>query len=92
MASARKWVKRDSRTTDEGTLVLKIEGGIPVQDTLSLIRWGLVGLGWVTTDFIAPAMVQSPGSRLAACVGSSPRGRRSLNASAWSASTATSRR
>jgi predicted dehydrogenase len=42
-----------------------------MQDTLSPIRWGLVGLGWVTTDFIAPAMVQSPGSRLAACVGSS---------------------
>src|SRR5919202_526947 len=42
-----------------------------MQDTPSPIRWGLVGLGWVATDFIAPAMVQSPSSRLAACVGSS---------------------
>jgi len=42
-----------------------------VQDTLPPIRWGLVGLGWAATDFIAPAMVQSPSSRLAACVGSS---------------------
>jgi 1,5-anhydro-D-fructose reductase (1,5-anhydro-D-mannitol-forming) len=42
-----------------------------VQDTPSPIRWGLVGLGWVATDFIAPAMVQSPSSRLAACLGSS---------------------
>ncbi|HXH08865.1 MAG TPA: Gfo/Idh/MocA family oxidoreductase [Alphaproteobacteria bacterium] len=36
----------------------------------SLVRWGIVGLGWVTTDFIAPAMVKSPGSRLVACLGS----------------------
>ena len=42
-----------------------------MQDTPSPIRWGLVGLGWVAADFIAPAMVQSPGSRLAACLGSS---------------------
>ena len=42
-----------------------------MQDTPFPIRWGLVGLGWVATDFIAPAMVQSPSSRLAACVGSS---------------------
>jgi len=42
-----------------------------VRDTLSPIRWGLVGLGWVASDFIAPAMVENPGSRLAACVGSS---------------------
>ena len=33
--------------------------------------WGLVGLGWVAGDFVAPAMVQS-GSRLVACLGSSP--------------------
>ena len=51
--------------------LLKVEGGIPVQDTPSPIRWGLVGLGWVASDFIAPAMVQSPDSRLAACLGSS---------------------
>ena len=37
----------------------------------SPVRWGLVGLGWVATDFIAPAMVTSAGSRLAACLGSS---------------------
>ena len=42
-----------------------------MQDTPSPIHWGLVGLGWVATDFIAPAMVQSPNSRLAACLGSS---------------------
>jgi len=34
-------------------------------------RWGLVGLGWVVADFVAPAMVESAGSRLAACLGSS---------------------
>ena len=33
--------------------------------------WGVVGLGWAAADFVAPAMVQL-GSRLAACVGSSP--------------------
>jgi len=30
-----------------------------------------VGLGWVAADFVAPAMVKSAGSRLAACLGSS---------------------
>jgi 1,5-anhydro-D-fructose reductase (1,5-anhydro-D-mannitol-forming) len=30
-----------------------------------------VGLGWVAADFVAPAMVESAGSRLAACLGSS---------------------
>jgi len=30
-----------------------------------------VGLGWVAADFVAPAMVTSAGSRLAACLGSS---------------------
>ena len=40
--------------------------GIP-----SPVRWGLVGLGWVAADFIAPAMVKSTSSQLAACVGSS---------------------
>ena len=33
--------------------------------------WGVAGLGWVAGDFVLPAMVQA-GSRLAACVGSSP--------------------
>lgn len=39
--------------------------------TLSPVRWGVVGLGWVASDFIAPAMVKSPRSQLVACVGSS---------------------
>jgi 1,5-anhydro-D-fructose reductase (1,5-anhydro-D-mannitol-forming) len=30
-----------------------------------------VGLGWVATDFVAPAMVKSANSRLVACLGSS---------------------
>ena len=38
----------------------------------SVLRWGIVGLGWVSTDFTGPAMVKSPGSRIAACLGSSP--------------------
>ena len=37
----------------------------------SPVRWGIVGLGWVAADFVAPAMVKSSGSRLAACLGSS---------------------
>jgi len=39
--------------------------------TPSLVRWGLIGLGWVATDFVAPAMVKNPTSQLAACLGSS---------------------
>jgi len=35
-------------------------------------NWGVVGLGWVAADFIVPAMIKSPGSKLAACLGSSP--------------------
>ena len=42
-----------------------------MNDARSAIRWGIVGLGWVTADFVAPAMVKSAGSRLAACLGSS---------------------
>jgi 1,5-anhydro-D-fructose reductase (1,5-anhydro-D-mannitol-forming) len=42
-----------------------------VSGAQSPVRWGIVGLGWVTADFVAPAMVKSAGSRLAACVGSS---------------------
>ena len=38
----------------------------------SPVRWGIVGLGWVATDFVAPAIVKSPGSELAACLGSTP--------------------
>ena len=37
----------------------------------SPVRWGIVGLGWVAADFVAPAMVKSSGSSLAACLGSS---------------------
>lgn len=39
--------------------------------TPSPVRWGIIGLGWVTTDFIAPAMVKNADSQLAACLGSS---------------------
>ena len=35
------------------------------------VRWGIAGLGWVASDFIAPAMLDSPGSCITACVGSS---------------------
>lgn len=34
------------------------------------LRWGIVGLGWVATDFVAPGIVKSPDSRLVACLGS----------------------
>ncbi len=36
------------------------------------VRWGIVGLGWAATDFVAPAMVKSAGSEIAACLGSTP--------------------
>ncbi|MCB1744566.1 MAG: Gfo/Idh/MocA family oxidoreductase, partial [Gammaproteobacteria bacterium] len=36
-----------------------------------IVNWGIVGLGWVARDFVAPAMLRSPGSRIAACLGSS---------------------
>jgi 1,5-anhydro-D-fructose reductase (1,5-anhydro-D-mannitol-forming) len=42
-----------------------------VSEALTPVRWGLVGLGWAATDFVAPAIVKSAGSRLAACLGSS---------------------
>ncbi len=35
------------------------------------VRWGIVGLGWAAADFVAPAMINSPGSEIAACLGSS---------------------
>src|SRR5262247_1790273 len=44
---------------------------MPVGSGRPPIRWGIVGLGWAATDFVAPAMVKSSGSRLAACLGSS---------------------
>ncbi len=36
------------------------------------LRWGVVGLGWVARDFVAPGIVKSPGSELVACLGSTP--------------------
>jgi 1,5-anhydro-D-fructose reductase (1,5-anhydro-D-mannitol-forming) len=42
-----------------------------VSGAQSPVRWGIVGLGWAAADFVAPAMVKSLGSRLAACLGSS---------------------
>lgn len=36
------------------------------------VRWGVVGLGWVASDFVAPGIVKSPGSELVACLGSTP--------------------
>lgn len=41
------------------------------RETRSPVRWGLIGLGWVTTDFVAPAMVKHDTSQLVACLGSS---------------------
>jgi 1,5-anhydro-D-fructose reductase (1,5-anhydro-D-mannitol-forming) len=46
-------------------------GGKNVSGAQSPLRWGIVGLGWVAADFVAPAMVKSAGSRLVACLGSS---------------------
>jgi predicted dehydrogenase len=36
------------------------------------VGWGVVGLGWVATDYVAPGIVKSPGSQLVACLGSTP--------------------
>lgn len=36
------------------------------------VRWGIVGLGWAASDFVAPAMVKSAGSEIVACLGSTP--------------------
>ena len=38
----------------------------------SKLRWGVVGLGWVATDFVAPGIIKSTGSELVACLGSTP--------------------
>ncbi len=40
-------------------------------NTASPLRWGVVGTGWVATDFVAPGILKSPGSALVACLGSS---------------------
>lgn len=34
------------------------------------LRWGIVGLGWVASDYVAPGMIKSPGSQIVACLGS----------------------
>jgi len=39
--------------------------------TTSPLRWGIIGLGWVSCDFVGPGMKKSPGSQIAACLGSS---------------------
>lgn len=36
------------------------------------VRWGIVGLGWVANDFVGPALQQSAGSEIVACLGSTP--------------------
>lgn len=41
-------------------------------DRQRILRWGVVGPGWVATDFVAPGIVKSPGSELTACLGSTP--------------------
>lgn len=43
-----------------------------MSSTQKPVRWGVVGLGWVATDFVVPGIVKSPGSQLVACLGSTP--------------------
>lgn len=43
-----------------------------MSNILKPVRWGVVGLGWVATDFVVPGIVKSPGSKLVACLGSTP--------------------
>lgn len=35
----------------------------------TIVRWGIVGLGAVVADHVAPAILKSPGSRLMGCAG-----------------------
>lgn len=35
------------------------------------LRWGIIGLGWVSTDFMGPALLKCPGSQITACLGTS---------------------
>jgi len=35
------------------------------------VRWGIIGTGWVASDFVAPAMAKNDSSQLTACLGSS---------------------
>ena len=43
-------------------------------------RWGIVGLGWVTTEFVAPAIAASNGSELAAVATRDPAKGRAIGA------------
>jgi 1,5-anhydro-D-fructose reductase (1,5-anhydro-D-mannitol-forming) len=43
-----------------------------VQQTETAVRWGVIGLGGVVEQHIAPAIVGSSHSKLVACVGSTP--------------------
>ncbi len=38
----------------------------------TVVRWGVIGLGGVVVDQIAPVIVNSAHSKLAGCVGSTP--------------------
>jgi len=40
-------------------------------ETLAPVRWGIIGTGWVASDFVVPAMVKNDSSQLTACLGSS---------------------
>lgn len=42
-----------------------------MSDAPKPLRWGLIGTGWVVADFFVPGLLKCPGSRLAACLGSS---------------------
>ncbi len=37
----------------------------------SPLRWGIIGLGWVSCDFVMPGMRKRPGAQVVACLGSS---------------------
>lgn len=37
---------------------------------MNKVRWGVLGLGWVASDFLAPAMMANSQAELAACAGS----------------------
>src|ERR1700712_2158222 len=45
---------------------------IDVPQNETAVRWGLVGLGGIVVQQIAPAIVKSTHSKLVACVGSTP--------------------
>ena len=40
-------------------------------ETPAPVRWGIIGTGWVASDFVAPAMAKNDSSQLTACLGSS---------------------